>query len=90
MFWRISAPIIAPGIVAAALFSFAISFDQFATSYFLSAPGVSTLPVEIYSAIRRGFTPEINAISAIVIVLSMGIMLIFSQLFRFSGTPAGE
>lgn len=90
VFWRISAPIIAPGIVAAALFSFAISFDQFATSYFLSAPGVSTLPVEIYSAIRRGFTPEINAISAIVIVLSMGIMLIFSQLFRFSGTPAGE
>ena len=43
VFWRISAPIIAPGIVAAALFSFAISFDQFATSYFLSAPGVSTL-----------------------------------------------
>jgi spermidine/putrescine transport system permease protein len=90
VFWRVSAPIIAPGIVAAALFSFAISFDQFATSYFLSAPGVSTLPVEIYSAIRRGFTPEINAISAIVIVLSMGIMLLFSQLFRFSGAPAGE
>ena len=88
VFRRVSAPIIAPGIVAAALFSFAISFDQFATSYFLSAPGVSTLPVEIYSAIRRGFTPEINAISAIVIVLSMGLMLIFSQLFRFSGAAA--
>ena len=84
-FRRVSAPIIAPGIVAAALFCFAISFDQFATSYFLSAPGISTLPVEIYSAIRRGFTPEINAISAIVIALSMGLMLLFSRLFRFSG-----
>jgi spermidine/putrescine transport system permease protein len=90
VFRRVSAPLIAPGIVAAALFSFAISFDQFATSYFLSAPGVSTLPVEIYSAIRRGFTPEINAISAIVILLSMGIMLVSSRLFRFSGAVGAE
>jgi spermidine/putrescine transport system permease protein len=86
----VSAPLIAPGIVAAALFSFAISFDQFATSYFLSAPGVSTLPVEIYSAIRRGFTPEINAISAIIIVVSMAIMLLFSRLFRFGGAAVVE
>jgi spermidine/putrescine transport system permease protein len=90
VFRRVSAPIIAPGMVAAALFAFAISFDQFATSYFLSAPGVSTLPVEIYSMIRRGFTPEINAISAIIITLSMGIMVIFSRLFRFSGAAPGE
>ena len=82
----VSAPIMAPGIVAAALFSFAISFDQFATSYFLSAPGITTLPVEIYSMIRKGFTPEINAISSIIIVVSMGLMLIFSRLFRFGGT----
>ena len=54
-------PWIAPGLVAAALFAFAVSFDQFVISYFLSAPGVSTLPVEIYTAIRKGFTPEINA-----------------------------
>jgi spermidine/putrescine transport system permease protein len=85
-FWLVSAPIMAPGIVAAALFSFAISFDQFATSYFLSAPGITTLPVEIYSMIRKGFTPEINAISSIIIVVSMGLMLIFSRLFRFGGS----
>jgi len=85
-FWLVSAPIMAPGIVAAALFSFAISFDQFATSYFLSAPGITTLPVEIYSMIRKGFTPEINAISSIIIIVSMGLMLIFSRLFRFGGT----
>jgi spermidine/putrescine transport system permease protein len=85
-FWLVSAPIMAPGIVAAALFSFAISFDQFATSYFLSAPGITTLPVEIYSMIRKGFTPEINAISSIIIVVSMGLMLLFSRLFRFGGS----
>jgi spermidine/putrescine transport system permease protein len=85
-FWLVSAPIMAPGIVAAALFSFAISFDQFATSYFLSAPGITTLPVEIYSMIRKGFTPEINAISSLIIVVSMGLMLVFSRLFRFGGS----
>ena len=47
-------------------------FDQFVVSYFLSTPGQTTLPVEIYAAIRKGFTPEINAVSTIIIVVSMG------------------
>jgi len=84
-FWRISAPVMAPGVVAAALFAFAVSFDQFVISYFLAPPGVSTLPVEIYSAIRKGFTPEVNAISTIIIVVSMGLMLLFARLYRFGG-----
>lgn len=84
-FWRVTAPVMAPGVVAAALFAFAISFDQFVISYFLAPPGVSTLPVEIYSAIRKGFTPEINAISTIIIVVSMALMLLFARLYRFGG-----
>ncbi len=84
-FWRVSAPVMAPGVVAAGLFAFAVSFDQFVISYFLASPGVTTLPVEIYSAIRKGFTPEINAISAIIIVVSMGVMLLFARLYRFGG-----
>lgn len=85
IFWRISAPILAPGVVAAALFAFAVSFDQFVISYFLASPGFSTLPVEIYSAIRKGFTPEINAVSTIIILVSMGIMLVIARLYRFGG-----
>jgi spermidine/putrescine transport system permease protein len=46
-FWRISAPLMAPGVIAAALFAFAVSFDQFVISYFLAPPGWTTLPVEI-------------------------------------------
>ena len=84
-FWRISAPLMAPGVIAAALFAFAVSFDQFVISYFLAPPGWTTLPVEIYSAIRKGFTPEINAISSIIIFVSMGLMLIFARLYRFGG-----
>jgi spermidine/putrescine transport system permease protein len=84
-FWRITLPVIAPGVAAAALFSFGISFDQFVTSYFLSPPGVSTLPVEIYASIRKGFTPEINAISTIIIIVSMGLLLMVSRFYRFGG-----
>ena len=85
VFIRVSAPMMAPGIVAAALFAFAVSFDQFVISYFLAPPGVSTLPVEIYSAIRKGFTPEVNAISTVVIVVSMGVLLLFARFARFGG-----
>jgi len=83
--WRVTLPWIAPGVVAGALFAFAVSFDQFVVSYFLSTPGETTLPVEIYAAIRKGFTPEINAVSTIIIVLSMTLMLITARYFRFGG-----
>lgn len=82
---RVTLPWIAPGIIAGSLFAFAVSFDQFVVSYFLATPGQSTLPVEIYAAIRKGFTPEINAVSTIIIVLSMAIMLTTARFYKFGG-----
>ncbi|WP_116134144.1 ABC transporter permease [Tropicimonas sp. IMCC34043] len=82
---RVTLPAIAPGIVAGALFAFAVSFDQFVVSYFLSKPGDSTLPVLIYTAIRKGFTPEINAVSTLIIVTSMALMLVVARFFSFGG-----
>lgn len=82
---RVTLPWIAPGVIAGALFAFAVSFDQFVVSYFLSTPGQTTLPVEIYAAIRKGFTPEINAVSTIIIGLSMTLMLLTARYFRFGG-----
>jgi len=81
----VTLPFLAPGVIAAALFAFAVSFDQFVISYFLAVPGVSTLPVEIYTSIRKGFTPEINAISTIVIVASMALLVAVSRFYRFGG-----
>lgn len=81
----VTLPWIAPGVVAGALFAFAVSFDQFVVSYFLAEPGDATLPVVIYTAIRKGFTPEINAISTIIIVISMTVMLVASRYFKFGG-----
>ena len=82
---RVTLPWIAPGIIAGALFAFAVSFDQFVVSYFLSEPGDSTLPVLIYTSIRKGFTPEINAVSTIIICISMAVMLIAARFSKFGG-----
>lgn len=83
--WRVTLPWLSPGVIAGALFAFAVSFDQFVVSYFLATPGQTTLPVEIYAAIRKGFTPEINAVSTIIIVLSMALMLITARFYKFGG-----
>ncbi len=81
----VTLPWIAPGVIAGALFAFAVSFDQFVVSYFLSEPGDATLPVLIYTSIRKGFTPEINAISTLIIALSMAVMLLAARFARFGG-----
>jgi spermidine/putrescine transport system permease protein len=85
-FFAVTLPLLAPSIIAAALFAFAVSLDQFVVSYFLSTPGVSTLPVEIYASIRKGFTPEINAISTIFLGVSAVLVLIFAQLSNLGGS----
>ncbi|ESZ60977.1 ABC transporter permease [Mesorhizobium sp. L103C131B0] len=82
---RVTLPWIMPGVIAGGLFAFAVSFDQFVVSYFLATPGQTTLPVEIYAAIRKGFTPEINAVSTIIIVVSMALMLFTARFFKFGG-----
>lgn len=85
VFRRVTLPWIAPGILAGALFAFAVSFDQFVVSYFLAEPGEATLPVLIYTSIRKGFTPEINAVSTLVILVSMASLLLVARVYRFGG-----
>jgi spermidine/putrescine transport system permease protein len=84
-FFRITLPLLAPSIVAAALFAFAVSLDQFVISYFLATPGTSTLPVEIYSSIRKGFTPEINAVSTVLLGVSVALVLVFALISKPGG-----
>ncbi|MCW6509957.1 ABC transporter permease [Lichenifustis flavocetrariae] len=81
-FFAITLPLLAPSLIAAALFAFAVSLDQFVVSYFLATPGVSTLPVEIYTSIRKGFTPEINAVSTLLLGASVMLFLVFAVLTR--------
>jgi len=78
-FFSVTLPLLYPSILGAALFAFAVSLDQFVISYFLATPGFTTLPVQIYAAIRKGFTPEVNAISTLLLIGSMAAILIFAR-----------
>ena len=69
VFFRITLPLIAPGIVAGWLLSFTLSLDDLVIASFLAGPGSTTLPMRIFSAVRLGVTPEINAIATILIGL---------------------
>lgn len=79
IFWRITFPLILPGIVGGALLAFTLSLDDFIISLFLSGPGTSLLPVEVYNRVRRAITPEINAISTLMLLLSI-TLVVLSQL----------
>ena len=71
-FWHITFPLILPSVVAAALLAFTLSVDEFIIAYFTAGAGQSstTLPMQIYSMIRFGVTPEINAMATIVMVIA--------------------
>ncbi|WP_286238517.1 ABC transporter permease [Neptuniibacter halophilus] len=75
---QVTLPLIAPGILAGFLLSFTFSFDDFIIAFFV-AGSETTLPIYIFSSIRRGVTPEINAIGTMVLAASL-IMLIAAQL----------
>jgi spermidine/putrescine transport system permease protein len=74
-FLRVTLPVIAPGIVAGALVAFTLSVDEFVIAFFNSGPTSITFPIKVYSMIRFGVTPEINAIAAIVLAFSLVLVL---------------
>ncbi|WP_322981878.1 ABC transporter permease subunit [Pseudomonas sp. C11] len=82
VFFLITVPMIAPSLAAGAMMSFALSLDDLVLASFVSGPGSTTLPMEIFSAVRLGVKPEINAVaSLILLVVSFATFLawFFSQ-----------
>ncbi len=67
-FWLVTFPQIAPGVLAAALLVFSLSIDDYVITSFVAGVGATTLPIQIYSMVRTGITPEINAISSVLLV----------------------
>ncbi|MPN47475.1 hypothetical protein SDC9_195077 [bioreactor metagenome] len=83
-FIRVIFPMISPAMLAGGFMAFMVSFDNFVLSYFLIPTGTTTLPIEIYSSIKFGFTPEINAISTIILVLSLLVISIIAAIMGSS------
>lgn len=68
-FWYITLPSIMPGIVSGATLAFTLSLDDVVISYFTAGPGSNTLPLNIYSMIKTGITPDVNALSTLVLLV---------------------
>jgi spermidine/putrescine transport system permease protein len=79
---RVLLPIVRPGIVAGALIALAISIDDFLVTYFTAGAGASTLPIRIYSMVKRGVTPDINALSTLLLAFTLVLILVAMRLQR--------
>ena len=78
-FWRVTFPLLAPGILAGALLAFTLSLDDYVVTFFTRGAGTNTLTVFVYGLLKMTVTPEINAISTIMLMIStvlIGISLI--------------
>lgn len=78
-FWRVTLPALKLSLIAAALLIFTLSLDEIAVTFFLVGRE-NTLPLEIWSRLRRGITPEINAVSTLIFVFSVFTILVWYKL----------
>lgn len=70
-FWRVTFPLLIPGILGGALFAFTLSLDDYVITNFTSGPGSTTLPIRVIGMTRRNITPEINALSTMMLLAAM-------------------
>jgi spermidine/putrescine transport system permease protein len=75
-FWRVTFPLLAPGILAGALLAFTLSLDDYVVTFFTRGAGTNTLTVFVYGLLKMSVTPEINAISTIMLVVSTVLIAI--------------
>jgi spermidine/putrescine transport system permease protein len=81
-FWRVTFPLLIPGILGGALFAFTLSLDDYVITNFTSGPGSTTLPIRIIGMTRRNITPEINALSTMMLLSAMLLVLLSLWLQR--------
>jgi spermidine/putrescine transport system permease protein len=84
-FRRVTIPLLKPGIIAAALLAFTLSFDDFVITFFTAGPGTSTLPLVIYGMVRRTIEPSVNALSALLVVGTTVLLFVAQRWFGSDG-----
>ena len=81
-FLRITLPSLAPAVVAGALLTFTLSLDEFVIAFFTNGPTTPTLPITVYSMVRFGVTPEINALAALLLLVSFTVVIAAARITR--------
>ena len=82
LFFRVTLPLLMPGILAGAMLAFTLSLDDFIISFFTHGPDSVTLPIYIYSSVRRGITPEIHALSTLVMLVTVVLVIVAERVSR--------
>lgn len=80
-FFKVTLPVIMPGIVAGGLLAFTLSLDDVIISFFVAGPGTNTLPLKVFSMVKFGVTPEINALSTILMLFTV-LVVVLMQLIN--------
>jgi spermidine/putrescine transport system permease protein len=75
-------PMLAPGLAAGGLLAFTLSLDDFVITFFVAGPGATTLPIRVYSMIKHGATPLINALSTLLLALTFVTVFVSQRLTR--------
>jgi len=79
-FRYVTLPLIMPGVIAGALMAFTLSIDDFVITFFTAGAGTVTLPLQIYSMIKIAVTPEVNAVSTLLMLLTLLLIVVASRL----------
>ena len=81
-FWRVTVPQLWPGILSGAMLAFTMSFDDYVITSFVAGTGTQTLPMVVYTMVRKNIEPSINAISTVILVVTTILMLAAARLGR--------
>ena len=79
-FRHVTLPLIMPGVIAGALMAFTLSIDDFVITFFTAGAGTVTLPLQIYSMIKIAVTPEVNAVSTLLMLLTLVLIVVATRL----------
>lgn len=79
-FVKVTVPVIAPGILASSLLAFTLSIDDVIISFFVAGPSSATLPLKIFSMVKFGVTPEINALSTLMLIVTLFLVIIAERI----------
>ncbi len=88
-FFKVTLPLIMPGVISGAIFAFVTSFDEVVVALFIASPAQFTLPRQLFSGLRDNLDPSIVAIATLLIVISVSLMAV-AELLRWRAEKLGR
>jgi putrescine transport system permease protein len=82
VFWAITVPMLTPGLIAGWLLAFTLSLDDLVVASFVTGPGATTLPMVIFSSVRLGLSPQVNALATMLVIVVTCLAVLAARVNR--------